>query len=56
MRYAVMVVGLIVVVIAIVVIVGSTLPVKHSVTREATYRATPTQLFELVRNVSDYPS
>ncbi|HMI56535.1 MAG TPA: SRPBCC family protein [Gemmatimonadaceae bacterium] len=56
MRYAVIVVGLIVAVTAIVVIVGSTLPVKHTVTREATYRATQSQLFQLVRNVSDYPS
>ena len=39
-----------------VVIVGASLPVKHTVTREATYRATPAQLFELIRNVSDYPS
>jgi hypothetical protein len=49
------VVGL-VVVIATVLLVGSTLPVKHEVTREATYRATPVQLFALMRNVSDYPS
>ena len=56
MRYAVILVGLIVAVIAMIVIVGSTLPEKHTVTREATYRATPAQLFELIRNMSDYPS
>ena len=56
MRYAVIVVGLIMAVVVIIVIVGSRLPVKHTVTREATYRATQTQMFELVRNVSEYPS
>jgi uncharacterized protein YndB with AHSA1/START domain len=49
------VVGL-VAVLAVVVLVGSYLPVKHEVTREATYRATPAQLFALIRNVNDYPS
>jgi hypothetical protein len=56
MRYAVIVVGLIVAVIAIIVIVGSTLPVKHTVARQAAFHATPTQLFDLIRNVSDYPT
>jgi uncharacterized protein YndB with AHSA1/START domain len=56
LRYIVMLAGLLVVVIAMVVIVGTSLPVKHTVTREATYRATPAQLFELILNVSDYPT
>jgi hypothetical protein len=56
LRYVVIIVGLLVVVFALVLIVGSSLPEKHTVTREATYRATPEQLFTLIRNVSDYPS
>ncbi len=56
LRYIVIIVGLMVAVVALVLIVGSALPEKHTVTREATYRATPEQLFTLIRNVSDYPS
>jgi hypothetical protein len=56
LRYIVMIVGLLVGLIAVVLIFGSALPVKHTVAREATYRATPEQLFTLIRNVSDYPS
>jgi len=56
LRYVVMIVGLLVAVVALVLIIGSALPEKHTVTREATYRATPEQLFTLIRNVSDYPS
>jgi hypothetical protein len=55
-RYSVMAVVGLVLVIATVLLVGSSLPVKHEVTREATYRATPAQLFALIRNVNDYPS
>jgi len=55
-RYIVMLAGLLVVVVVIVVVVGASLPVKHTVTREATYRATPAQLFELIVNVSEYPT
>ena len=56
LRYVVMIVGLLVVLIAAVLIVGSSLPQKHQVAREAMYRATPAQLFALVRNVGEYPS
>jgi uncharacterized protein YndB with AHSA1/START domain len=56
LRYVVMIVGLLVAVVALVLIIGSALPEKHTVTREATYRATPEQLFTLIRNASDYPS
>jgi len=56
MRNIVKLAGLLVVVIAMVVIVGASLPVKHTVTREATYRATPAQLFELIVHVSEYPT
>ena len=55
-RYSVMTVTGLVVVLALVLLVGSYLPVKHQVTREAAYRATPAQLFALIRNVDDYPS
>ena len=55
-RYVVMIVGLLVAVVALVLIIGSVLPEKHTVTREARYRATPEQLFTLIRNVTDYPS
>lgn len=56
MRYVLIIVGVVAAVVAIVVITGAALPIKHRVTREATYRATPAQLFELIRKVSDYPS
>jgi len=55
-RYSVMAVTGVVLVIVTVLLVGSWLPVKHQVTRQATYRATSAQLFALIRNVSDYPS
>ena len=55
-RYTVMAVTGLVLILAMVLLVGSYLPVKHQVTREATYRATPAQLFALIRNVDDYPS
>ena len=55
-RYLVMVVVGLVVVLAMVLLVGSYLPVKHQATREATYRATSAQLFGLIRTVDDYPS
>jgi hypothetical protein len=55
-RSVLMVVGLLVAVVAVAVIAGSMLPVTHTITREGTYRATPAQLFALIRNVTDYPA
>lgn len=56
MRYVIIVTGVLVTAVLVVVIVGAMLPVKHRVSRETTYRATPAQLFALIRNVNDYPS
>jgi hypothetical protein len=56
LRYIVMIAGLLVIVVAMVVIGGVLLPKEHQVMREAAYRATPAQLFALIRNVNDYPS
>lgn len=55
-RYSVMAVVGVVLVILSVLLVGSLLPIKHQVTREATYRAAPAQLFALIENVNEYPS
>jgi uncharacterized protein YndB with AHSA1/START domain len=56
MRYVMIIAGVLVALVLIVVIIGAWLPVKHRVSREATYRATPSQLFTLIRNVNDYPA
>lgn len=56
MRYVMIVVAVLIALVLIVAISGAMLPVRHRVTREATYRATPAQLFALIRNMDDYPS
>jgi hypothetical protein len=55
-RYLVKAIAFLVVLVAIVVGIGASLPVAHTVSRQATYRASPSQLFALIRNVGDYPS
>jgi uncharacterized protein YndB with AHSA1/START domain len=56
MRYVMYIAGVLVALVLVVAITGAMLPVKHTVTREATYRATPAQLFALIRNTKEYPA
>lgn len=56
MRHVMIVVAVLIGLVLIVAITGAVLPEKHRVTREATYRATPAQLFALISDISDYPS
>jgi uncharacterized protein YndB with AHSA1/START domain len=55
MRYVLMVAGGLALVVLVVLLVGWTLPVAHRATREATYRATPGQVFRLITDVKSFP-
>jgi len=55
MRYVLMIAGAVVVVVLVVLLVGWMLPVSHRATRDATYRATPDQLFKLITDVKSFP-
>jgi uncharacterized protein YndB with AHSA1/START domain len=55
MKYALIVVAAIAVVVLVVLIAGWMLPVSHRATREATYDATPAQVFGLITDVEAYP-
>jgi uncharacterized protein YndB with AHSA1/START domain len=50
------VVGAAIALIAIVLVVGWMLPVRHRVSREATYAVTPDSLFETLVNTEAFPS
>jgi hypothetical protein len=56
MKYAIVILVVLVAVVALVVAVGFALPVKHRATRQASFRATPEQLFALITNVEAFPS
>lgn len=55
MRIALYVVGSLVALIALVALIGALLPVKHHVTREATYKTSAEKLFALISTPTDYP-
>lgn len=55
MRIALYVVGSLVALIALVALIGALLPVKHHVTREATYKTSADKLFALIATPTDYP-
>lgn len=55
MRLALIVVGVIIAVVVIVGIIGALLPVKHRVTREATFKASADKLFALISTPTDFP-
>lgn len=55
MRIALIVVGVLVGLVAIVAIIGALLPVKHRVTREATFNASADKLFALISSPLDFP-
>jgi uncharacterized protein YndB with AHSA1/START domain len=55
MRYALIVAGALGFIVLVVLLVGWMLPVGHRATREATYRATPEQVFKLITDVEAFP-
>ena len=55
MRFALAGVGVVVLLIAIVVAVGYSLPVKHRAEVSATFKATPETVFTLITNVEAFP-
>src|SRR5690349_13488119 len=55
MRVALIVVGSLVALIAIVAVIGALLPVKHQVTREATFKISADKLFALISSPLDFP-
>jgi len=55
MRIALVVVGSLGGLVALVAIIGWSLPVKHHVTREATYKVAADRLFALISSPLDFP-
>ncbi|HEX4562597.1 MAG TPA: SRPBCC family protein [Gemmatimonadales bacterium] len=55
MRIALVVVGVLVGLVGLVAIIGALLPVKHQVTREATFKASADKLFVLISSPMDFP-
>ncbi|HYK12031.1 MAG TPA: SRPBCC family protein [Gemmatimonadales bacterium] len=55
MRIALIVIGVVVGLVAIVALIGALLPVKHQVTREATFKISPDKLFALISSPMDFP-
>jgi hypothetical protein len=56
MRYVWIVTGIVVAVVAIILVVGYSLPVKHRAAGETTAKASPEALFALITNVDAFPS
>jgi len=55
MRIALMVVGALVGLVAVVAFIGALLPVKHQATREVTLKASADKLFALISSPMDFP-
>jgi uncharacterized protein YndB with AHSA1/START domain len=55
MRYVLIVLGGLVVLVLAVVVIGWLLPVNHKATADATYNATPAQLFAMITDVEAFP-
>ena len=55
MRYGAIVAGVLVVVVLIVLVVGWSLPVKHRATADATVKAAPQALYQLITDVDRFP-
>ncbi len=55
MRFALIGAGVVILLVAIVVAVGYSLPVKHRAEASATFKATPDALFALITNVEAFP-
>lgn len=56
MKFALVGFGVLVGLVALVAVIGWTLPVKHSATRQATYRASPETIFAAITDVERYPT
>lgn len=56
MRYVLIGLGMIAACVAVVAIIGWSLPVRHHASAERTYRATPAALFALITDVASFPS
>ena len=56
MRWIAIAVGVLVALVVLVAVIGWLLPVKHRVTREATFRASPAQVYALITGVDAFPS
>jgi uncharacterized protein YndB with AHSA1/START domain len=54
-KYVLIVLGGLVVVVLVVLVIGWLLPVNHKATADATYNATPAQLFALITDVEAFP-
>jgi uncharacterized protein YndB with AHSA1/START domain len=56
MKVTLIIVGVIVAIVVCVVVVGALLPVKHRAQAEATFDATPAQVFALITDISRFPA
>jgi len=56
MRIALLVVGAIVGIVAIITLIGFALPVGHRAQRQVTVTATPTQVFALITTIEAFPT
>jgi uncharacterized protein YndB with AHSA1/START domain len=56
MRYVLIAIGILLTLLLCVVLIGWALPKHHHVTMERVYRATPMDVFALIRDVGAYPS
>ena len=56
MRYALMAVGAVIVLVALVAVIGWTLPQHHRASVSRSYRATPSALFTLITDVKSFPT
>jgi hypothetical protein len=56
MKIALIVLGVVALLVVIVTGIGYLLPQKHQVSREQTYAARPSRLFELITTPADYPT
>jgi uncharacterized protein YndB with AHSA1/START domain len=56
MRYLLIVVGFLVAAVAVIALVGLSLPVRHQASVEQTFRTNPPALFALISDPASYPS
>jgi uncharacterized protein YndB with AHSA1/START domain len=55
MKYVLIIAGALVLIVLVVVLVGWMLPVGHRATKEATFLATPDEVFALITDVKSFP-
>lgn len=56
MRYALIAIGVVVALVLLVAVIGWTLPVRHQASQARTYKASASQLFALITDVSAFPN